>query len=486
MEEKFITIVDIGSYRTAACTAKIEGRNIDIAAYKEAPSDGVRHGRVFNPLRASTVVKSLLTDIERQLGIKISKVVTGIPGYGINTRSITLKNDRTSPDDFITSDELNSMTELAYSRTEDENERVYCVIPQSYRIGDAMEIPYDDAIGMSGPSIEGKYRIFAGNKAVFDSNEKTFKAIDIEIAGKYLYPMASAESTLLGQEKQNGVALVEFGGNTANLVIYYKNIIRYIYTLPFGGKNITDDIANECKITAALAESIKRDFGSAMPEKLSINAEKSLQIKSRSQRDIEIPIKYLSEIIEARCKEIFDALLYKIEESGYADLLSSGIVLTGGSANLLNISDYLKTASGYSVRRAMPVGKFSYTGFPKLSDFSSSAISGLLALAWEDCIGFEDSYNTAGTTVEDIRTVREPDTADNAGSNEETCENGETARNDSSENSGTTWIKGLFGGMKKDKVDKKKDKGDKKKEDRKKDNRFSGFSGILFEDDDNI
>ena len=223
-----------------------------------------------------------------------------------------------------------------------------------------------------------------------------------------------------------------------------------------------------------------------MPEKLSINAEKSLQIKSRSQRDIEIPIKYLSEIIEARCKEIFDALLYKIEESGYGDLLSSGIVLTGGSANLLNISDYLKTASGYSVRRAMPVGKFSYTGFPKLSEFSSSAISGLLALAWEDCIGFEDSYNTAGTTVEDIRTVREPDTADNAGSNEETCENGETARNDSSENSGTTWIKGLFGGMKKDKVDKKKDKGDKKKEDRKKDNRFSGFSGILFEDDDNI
>ena len=155
MEEKFITIVDIGSYRTAACTAKIEGRNIDIAAYKEAPSDGVRHGRVFNPLRASTVVKSLLTDIERQLGIKISKVVTGIPSYGINTRSITLKNDRTSPDDFITSDELNSMTELAYSRTEDENERVYCVIPQSYRIGDAMEIPYDDAIGMSCPSIEG-------------------------------------------------------------------------------------------------------------------------------------------------------------------------------------------------------------------------------------------------------------------------------------------------------------------------------------------
>ena len=300
MEEKFITIVDIGSYRTAACTAKIEGRNIDIAAYKEAPSDGVRHGRVFNPLRASTVVKSLLTDIERQLGIKISKVVTGIPVYGINTRSITLKNDRTSPDDFITSDELNSMTELAYSRTEDENERVYCVIPQSYRIGDAMEIPYDDAIGMSGPSIEGKYRIFAGNKAVFDSNEKTFKAIDIEIAGKYLYPMASAESTLLGQEKQNGVALIEFGGNTANLVIYYKNIIRYMYTLPFGGKNITDDIANECKITASLAESIKRDFGSAMPEKLSINAEKSLQIKSRSQRDIEIPIKYLSEIIEAR------------------------------------------------------------------------------------------------------------------------------------------------------------------------------------------
>ncbi len=482
MEEKFITIVDIGSYRTAVCTAKVEGSNVNIAAYKEALSDGVLRGAVLNPTKAAGVIRSLITGIEQELGIKISKIITGIPGHKMSNESVSLRRERENPDDSIEAAELNSMTREAYS--DRGNERVYSAIPQSFIVGDAVEIMYDDAIGMYGDFIEGKYHLLTGSKAIFDGNERTFKALGLEIAGKYLYSIASSVSTLKSQEKQNGVAMVEFGGNTTNLLIYYKNIIRYAYTLPFGGNNITNDIANECKITEALAESIKRDFGSAMPEKLSVNAEKSLQIKSKSQRDIEVPIKYLAEIINARCKEIFDAILYKIEESGYADLLASGIVLTGGSANLLCIADYIKNVSGYNVRRAMPTGKFNSRGFPRLSDYSAASTVGLLTLALEHGTGMEEIEIIEKT---DNRESNEdmPDTAGQQGTVNVTDEPADIPedkpqeKNDDTDGNGGSWIKTIFGNRKKKEQEKQREHTEKKKT-------GDGLLNTLFGDEDEI
>lgn len=101
MEEKFITIVDIGSYRTAVCTAKVEGSNVNIAAYKEALSDGVLRGAVLNPTKAAGVIRSLITGIEQELGIKISKIITGIPGHKMSNESVSLRRERENPDDYL-------------------------------------------------------------------------------------------------------------------------------------------------------------------------------------------------------------------------------------------------------------------------------------------------------------------------------------------------------------------------------------------------
>lgn len=445
MEKRFITIVDIGSYRISVCTAAIEGKDISIVAHKDAHSEGVKRGIVFNPRQAAEVTGSLIKEIENELGIKISNVVTGIPGYGITNRDLLIEKNAADPD-CITTTELNAMTAEAYNRTENENEKIYAAIPQSYRVSDIIDISYDDAVGMASETIEGKYRLLAGNKNIFSGNERVFKNLGINISGKALYSIASAESTLLDQEKYNGVALIEFGGNTTNLVIYYRNTIRYVYTLPFGGNNITHDIANECRITTRLAESIKRDFGNAMPDKLAINSEKSIQIKGRTLNDIEIPVKYLAEIINARCQEIFDAIFYKIEESGYAEQLSSGIVLTGGEANLMCITDFIKSLSGYPVRRAMPSVKIDYSGFSKLYDYSYASLTGLLKLVMDGEITLKGT-DSASTYIEQNRQAGDEETTDNetevtddtAGQIEEKPEKTEKKRK-------TTWLKDVFFG----------------------------------------
>lgn len=390
METQYITIVDVGSYKTAVCTASVTGSNITIAAFKQAPSDGVTAGKVTNPKLASQVIGKLISEIEEELGIRITKVVTGIPGVGIRNDIITITKRRSDPYEFVTREELDQLTEEAF-RTGIEDGIVYSAIPQSFRVGEICEVMLDDAIGMAGDEIEATYKLFIGGKNSFEMNQVAFKkALSLEVAGKYLNSVAAAAATLTEQERQNGVAFIEFGGSTTNLLIYYKNIIRYAYSIPFGGNNITKDISIECKITERLAESIKRDYGYALPDKLANYSEKSLQITSSSQRDIEVPMKYLSEIIEARCREIFDAILYHIELSGFADTITSGIVMTGGSANLNCVTDLLKQMSGYSVRRALPNGRYCSKGFNRLGDFSSSTMIGLLMLAAEYRVGYDD------------------------------------------------------------------------------------------------
>ena len=172
--------------------------------------------------------------------------------------------------------------------------------------------------------------------------------------------------------------------------------------------------------------------------------------------------------------------------------MSSGIVLTGGSANLLCVSDYLKSISGYTVRRAMPAGKFSYIGFPKLADYSSASLAGLFTLAWEDCLGQEDATfipeDTCGRRQEDDAepdddriagpdspAKREEDLPESGPAHEAVAEEDYVDDEDdeaSDKDEGGTWISKII----------RRKKKEEKKEEKKKDNWFD----TLFDDNDNV
>ena len=124
--------------------------------------------------------------------------------------------------------------------------------------------------------------------------------------------------------------------------------MRHYASIPFGGKNITDDIRSECQISEKLAENIKKAFGACMPDKLQNLSEKVIHIQSNSNEpNKQLPVKYLSEIITARVEEIMLAMIYEIQESGFADMLRSGIVVTGGSAQLPNLGAFINDISGF-------------------------------------------------------------------------------------------------------------------------------------------
>ena len=159
--------------------------------------------------------------------------------------------------------------------------------------------------------------------------------------------------------------------------------------IPFGGKSITNDIDTECKIfSETLAENIKLAHGICMPEKLQNMNEKILRINIGTTAQYkDLPVKYLSEVITCRVQEIMEAILYEIQKSGFADRLLSGVVLTGGGANLANCGNFITELSGYSVRIGYPKPMFSGGGCIGVHEAEAATVIGMILAAAKDSCG---------------------------------------------------------------------------------------------------
>lgn len=183
------------------------------------------------------------------------------------------------------------------------------------------------------------------------------------------------------------------------MTIYHGNIMRHYASIPFGGKNITHDIKNELQISERLAENIKLAFGACLPDKLQSLSEKVLVISGQTAtQQKEVTVKYLSEIITARVEEIIQAILYEISESGLAEHLRGGIVITGGCAHTANLGLLISQMSGYKVRIGYPLTGYSFQGIEGVTDSIASTSMGLIKAALEEegmnCAVYEEGYHT--------------------------------------------------------------------------------------------
>lgn len=389
MKDRYIATVDLGTGKLALSVAKITGEDVQILYYKEEPSDGVRYGRIFNPVRAAAPLKHALSAAEEELGLKIHQVVIGLPRFGVRQETASASTQRSEPDSCITQEEIDSVKNMAldtYPLEDSDREKMYGAVAQSFSTEDALNYSEEDVVGMPSSSLEGNFKVFVGAKKAVSNIDIMLNNAGVTEACKYFLPSSTADAVLTGEEKENGVALIEMGAGVTSVTIYQDNILRYYYAIPFGGKSITTDIKYECGFTEKLAENIKLAFGACMPERLQNMSDKVLQINDEEDGTAQqLSVKYLSEIISARVKEIVDAILFKIQDSGYADKLRNGIVLTGGGANLVNCSSLIKQMSGYNVRIGYPKARrLSSSGCPGIGETGAAATVGMLLLAISD------------------------------------------------------------------------------------------------------
>ncbi len=416
--ERYIAAADLGTSKIALSVAKITGEDVQIIYYRETPSDGVRYSCVYNPKRAAEPLRKAIQMAQDELNIKILQLVIGLPRYNVRQEVASARMERSNPDSCISREEVNTLKKMAiddYPVADESKETIYGAVAQSFSADDELVCASEsDVVGTVSDSLEGNFKIFLGSLKPLRNIDIMLNDVGVAPAYKFFLPNSVAQSVLNEEEKDNGVALVEIGAGVSSVTIYRGKILRHYSSIPFGGKNITADIRYECGFNEKLAENIKLAFGACVPDKLQSLSEKIIQINDDETGSYEqLPVKYLSEIIDARTREIIDAVLYQIQESGYADKLRNGIVVTGGGANLVNLPNLLKEMSGYNVRIGYPRTRtFSADGCDGIGEMSAAASIGMILEAKKDyrlnCI--EDAPLAADNAREESQTAtQEPE-----------------------------------------------------------------------------
>lgn len=386
MDNKHIVAIDAGSSKISLAVGFESDNGFRVVYHRTLPSAGIRQGRIQNAQQASEVIQELIGGVKEELGLVVNQVVINLPSYPIVQRqgkSVLPREDEV----MVQENEITLLEEQACGdvlrQEEERGEKVgmsvYRCVSQSYSDGVDFPLGKDDIIGRFTDHIEGYYQIFLGNSRPAINIDNTLGLQELVAARKFFMPECIAKMVLDPTDIENGVALVDIGGGVTSVSIFTGGILRYYDSIPFGGRCVTMDIRNECGVSETLAENIKKGYGICCPDKLLSMSDKFLRIKLRdSTRTKEVGVKYLSEVVTARMREIFDAILYIIQQSELADELGSGIVLTGGGSLLANCAKLLGEMSGYNVR----VGRIGRRFAALSKELQTPAMAGCLGLLY--------------------------------------------------------------------------------------------------------
>jgi cell division protein FtsA len=413
MEQKHIAALDLGTSKIALAVAEVSGQNVQVIYYSETPSDGIRNSTVFNPQKASVPIRKAIREAEQELMIRIRQVIVGLPRYSVEQEVAKGEFPRTNPNEYISREEIELLKDIAlqqYPLDNEETQFIYGAVAQSFSTDTEIQLSEDDVVGTLSSNVAGNFKIFIGQRSSVSAIDKMFNDMGIAIAKKYFLPDVVAKTVLSEEDRQNGVALVDVGAGVTSVAIYHGGIMRYYASIPFGGKAVTNDIRTECSISEDLAEKIKKRFGACQPGKLASLSEKVLQIRL-TEPFKEVPVRYISEVVDCRSREIVEAVLYYIQESGLQNTLRSGIVLTGGGAELANFVNLMKEMSGYDVRKGYPRFMFSASVGSGVYSTAATAAIGMVLSAKNDnlpdCVSAPEKVEDTESEVVEVEVTDE-------------------------------------------------------------------------------
>jgi len=343
--------LDIGTTKVCAIVGEVGGEGVDVTGVGEARSKGLRKGVVVN---IESTVASIREAVERagnMAGVEIATVYAGIAGshvQGFNSHGIvSITNHEVTQDDVIRVLEQARHVSLPLDR------QVLHALPQDYIVDhqDGVREP----VGMSGMRLESRVHLVTAATASINNVIKCAERCGLHVSELVLEPLASAEAVLTEDEKEIGVALVDIGGGTTDVVIYVDGSLVHTSVIPLGGLNLTADIATGLRAPIGEAERIKIRHGCALSAM--VDATESIEVSSVGGRGARsIPRNVLVGIIEPRVDEIFQLVRRVLVESGYIELLGAGVVLCGGATLLEGTAELAEGVLGLPVRRGQPMG----------------------------------------------------------------------------------------------------------------------------------
>ena len=341
--------LDIGTSKVMAVVAEVmPGGELKIAGMGVAPSNGLKRGVVVNIDATVQSIQAALKEAEFMADCKITKVYTGITGShirGMNSSGMVAVKDRE-----VTAPDVARVVETAKAINISTDQRLLLVEPQEFVI-DGQDVK--EPIGMSGIRLEAKVHIVTGAQSAAENIIKCVRRCGLDVEQLMLNPLASSYSVLTADEKELGVALVDIGAGTTDVAIFTGGAIRHTAVIPIAGDLITSDIAMALRTPTKDAEDIKVESGFA--KQLLANPEMQVEVPGLGDRSPRMLSRQaLAGVIEPRVEEIFSLVLPVLRESGFEEVLSSGIVLTGGSAIMPGMVELGEDIFLKPVRRGLP------------------------------------------------------------------------------------------------------------------------------------
>jgi cell division protein FtsA len=328
-QKNIIVGLDVGTTKICAVVGEVTGNETNIIGIGTHPSIGLRKGVVVDIESTVESIQKAVEEAELMAGCEISSVFAGIAGghiTGFNSRGIVAIKGKE-----VAQNDVDRVIDAARAVAIPMDREVIHVIPQEYIVDDQGGIK--NPLGMSGVRLEAKIHIVTGAVTSAHNIVKCANRSGLDVCDIVLEPLASGEAVLTDEEKDLGTALLDLGGGTSDLAIFFVKNIKHTFVLSLGGNNLTNDIAIGLRASTAEAEKIKKKYGTCITR--NISPEETIEVPGMGGRTPrKLPRQILGEILEPRVEEIFTLIKREVYRAGMEKFITSGVVLTGGSSLL--------------------------------------------------------------------------------------------------------------------------------------------------------
>src|SRR3954469_21184697 len=383
-EQPIIVGLDIGTTKIACIAGrKNEYGKLDILGFGRANSNGVKHGQVLNIDETIKAIQAAMDNCyASNPNLEITEVYVGIAGHHI--KSLQTRGDivRQDTNEEITQREIDQLIADQFKTYIPAGDQIIDVIPQEFTVDNFQNIP--NPIGYGGVKIGANFHIITGDKNAIKNINRSVEKAGLHTKDLVLQPLASSSAVMGQEDLEAGVAIVDIGGGTTDLAVFYEGILKHTAVIPFAGENITNDIKTGLGVLKTQAEQMKVQFGSALANEAKSNAYITIP-GLRGMPAKEISVKNLANIIQARMSEIMDFVTYHLKQVGLDNrMLNGGIILTGGGSQLKHLLQLTEYVTGLNARIGFPNEHLSGGHIEELAKPMYSTCIGLILKGYND------------------------------------------------------------------------------------------------------
>lgn len=409
-ENPIIVGLDIGTTKVVAIAGrKNEFDKLEILGFGKADSAGVSHGVVLNIEQCIRSIEQALDKcVQSNPNLEINEVYVGIAGQHIKSLQTRGDHVRSATEEEITKEDIDKLIRDQYKTFIPAGDQIIDIIPQDFIVDNTPNIL--DPVGMSGVKIGANFHIVTGDRNAIRNIKRCVDKSDLKTIDLVLQPLASAAAVMNNEDLEAGVAIVDIGGGTTDMAVFYDGILQHTAVIPYAGANITEDIRQGLGVLRAQAEQMKVQFGMAIADEANTNAYITIP-GLRGLPPKEISVKNLAHIINARMHEIFEYVVYHLKQINLDKKLHGGIILTGGGSRLAHIMQLCEFVTGLGTRIGYPTEHLTGTQNDTLGNPMYATCIGLILRGYSDYESGRLRFSGNGNAVHETRQV-----TDNIGS----------------------------------------------------------------------